>query len=375
MLRVRSAYLGGMDDILRSYSRLSGQIDWLLNQRGVTEAGVADAIRAAILGEPLGARFHAGSSQASTVVRLACVWGLRAPLLEPTFLAMTPGELSAVSEGRTELRDAFAFVQDLERRAPSASPLLDRMRALFADEVPAITSLWSADGAALLPHLLAARARLQTPEGQALLDEAADALALARTSATAAGADLAPPDAAMRGRLLDALAAAGITEEAFTARLRMAVLGDPAAASQLAASGLSLDVLSAASEALLASLPPAERFVGTAARECGNFDHGVHTGVISAELLGEFLLQLFSAIADRQPIPTLGPDHLLGPQKWLCDLFVDVGNADPSTFTYVAEQCARIRRAEGSTAELAANLAQRLIAAVGVDEALGRFAR
>lgn len=365
-----------MEDILRSYARLAGQIDWLLNQRGVTEAGVAEAIRTAITGEPLGDTFPAGSSQANTVVRLACVWGLRAPWLEPTFLAVTPVELSAVGEGRAALRDAFGLVQELERRAVPDSPLRDRVRALLTDAVPAIASLWSADGAALLPPLRAARARLQTPDGLALLDEVSDALAsrvLARASATAEGAGLALPDAVMRGRLLDALAAAGMSEEAFTAQLRLAVLGDPAAESQLAGSGLPLDVLSAASEALLASLPPAERFVGTAAWACGNFDHGVKTGVISADLLGQFLLHLFSAIADRQAIPTLGPEHLLGPQKWLCDLFVDAGNADPSTFRYVDEQCARIRRAEGTTAELAAGLAQRLIAAVGADEALGRF--
>lgn len=332
-------------EISRSYERLSAQIDWLLGQRGITERAVAEAIRGALAGQPAGPLFPRGSHE-NVVLRLACAWGLRAPWLDPRFLVMTPLELQAVSDGQTTLVKAFALVAELERRELPGTSLRERVRALVGDEAKSIETWWSADRAVLAPALAGFRERMQTPGASALLDEvSADVARLVAERA-------APRD--------------------FKDDLRRAMLGERAAADAVVRAGLSQEQVTAAMEALRAAMSPADRFISMAVEACGNFDYGVETRVITAQLLGQYLQHLFLAIENRQPIPELGPPHLMGPLKWLCDLFVDACNADPTARAYCEQQAAQIGAGEATTAELAAALARRWIAAKGIDAVLAQ---
>lgn len=334
-------------EISRSYTRLSAQLDWLLGQRGVTEAAIATAVGEVLRGAPAGPLFPRGSLE-NVILRLAWVWGFRAPWLDPLFLAMAPLELEAVRAGETTLAKALALVVEVEQRAVPDRPLREQVRALLGDEAEAIETLWSADGSVLAPALAGLAARRQTPEAAVLIDQVAAEVA----------------------RLVAARSGPGVPED----ELRRAMLGERAAQQAVARAGLTQAQFTAAVEALRGTMSPAERFISEAAEACGNFDYGVETGVITAALLGQYVAHVFSAIVNREAIPELGPPHLKGPLQWLCDLYVDACNADPTAAAYCERQAARIGAGEGTTAELAAELARRWLAARGADAALAEVA-
>lgn len=325
-------------DVARSYSRMSAQLTWLLEQSGFTERNVAEAIQAVIVGDPVALRFPA-SSHENVVVRLACVWAIRAPWLAPRQLAMTPLELQAVAEGQRTLAAGLARLAELERRPSPETPLATSVRALVQGQLLDIETLWSAEGASLRPLLRQLRERLQSPEGAALLDTAADEL----VSAVEEEAQAAPLEA-----------------------LRAALLGDRAASKLVQEAGLTGEALAEAIARTQASFTEEERFVSNAVQAGDAFDAGVVQGVITTQLLSRYLNDVMIALMARQPIPQLGPDHLIDPLQWFCTLFVDAANADPNVYARCDEYLRAIEKGEATTAELTAEMARRLLVAKGI---------
>lgn len=312
---------------------MAAQLEWLLGQRGVTEPAIAEGVRAAITGQPIGAAFPRGSHE-NIILRLACVWAIRAPWLSPRFLVMTPLELQAVADGQTTLAKALALVAEVEQRAIPPSPLSTRVRALVQADALDIEALWSAEGASLTPLLRELHERLRSPEGLALLD------AVSAELATVVAETSSPPP--------------------FEVALRSAMLGDRAAMQTVIDTGLTDDQLAAAISRVRATLSAEEQFLAKAVQAGGAFDAGVVQGALTASLLGQYLQHVFSALVRREPVPQLGPTHLVEPLQWLCDLFVDAFNADPAVAARCEAHALAIGRGEATTAQLTAELAGRL---------------
>jgi tetratricopeptide (TPR) repeat protein len=166
--------------IARTYERLGGQIEWLTLQPGLDEEAVAQAVTAALRGQPLDRRFASGGQQ-NVILRLATLWALRGPFLSGTFLVTGPARLDGVAAGTGTLAEAVRTLAAWETRGAPSLPadLQARLRALLGPEAAAIESLWSEEAWTLAPRLVAWRERLASPAGCALLDEVSAAVAQA----------------------------------------------------------------------------------------------------------------------------------------------------------------------------------------------------